>query len=47
MQWLAAILVLSFAIGLRRRPGLAAHLLLVLSVTVFAAVWYVELARAT
>lgn len=45
MQWLGAILILSFAVGLRRRPGRGAHALLVAGIAVITGLWYLQLGR--
>ena len=47
MQWLAVVLVLSLGIGLRRKPGLGAHVFLVIAIAVLAGGWYLALARSS
>jgi hypothetical protein len=43
MQWLAVLMILSLAIGLRSRAAGAAHALLVLGLVVLVSVWYLQL----
>ncbi len=46
MQWIAVMLILSFAIGLRRRVAPASHAVLVLCVAVVTAIWYWQLGHS-
>ena len=46
MFWLALVIILSFLVGLRRRIGAGAHVVLVFGLTVLVGAWYLALARA-
>jgi len=46
MQWIAVMLFLSFAIGLRRRVGPASHAVLVLVIAVVTVMWYLQLGHS-
>ncbi|HKW73013.1 MAG TPA: hypothetical protein VJQ08_09325 [Candidatus Dormibacteraeota bacterium] len=46
MEWLAAVLVLSLGIGLRRKPSAGAHMLLVAAITVVVGAWYLAQSRS-